>query len=52
MSERIFISYSRKDAEFVLKLTDMHAAGLSTWIDQHDIQTGAEWMASIVKGVA
>jgi formylglycine-generating enzyme required for sulfatase activity len=52
MPERIFISYSRKDSEFVLKLrTDLHSAGLSTWIDQHDIQSGTEWMASIVKGI-
>ena len=48
MPERIFISYSRKDEEFFLKLrTGLHAAGLSTWIDQHNIQSGTDWMASL-----
>ena len=39
-----FISYSRADAEFALKLAnDMRAAGINIWLDQLDIPPGARW---------
>jgi len=39
-----FISYSRTDAEFALKLgKDLRAAGVNIWIDQLDVSPGARW---------
>jgi hypothetical protein len=39
-----FISYSRQDKDFALEFTrEMKAAGLSVWLDQLDIPTGARW---------
>src|SRR5689334_4248397 len=39
-----FISYSRQDKEFALEFArEMRAAGLSVWLDQLDIPTGARW---------
>lgn len=39
-----FISYSRVDSEFALRLArDLKAAGASVWIDQLDITAGAHW---------
>lgn len=39
-----FISYSREDSEFALRLArDLKAAGASVWIDQLDITAGAHW---------
>ena len=39
-----FISYSRQDKEFALEFArEMKAAGLSVWLDQLDIPTGARW---------
>lgn len=44
MDNRIFMSYSRADAEFALKLaSDLKAVGANVWIDQLDIPTGARW---------
>jgi hypothetical protein len=39
-----FISYSRADSEFALKLAqDLKAAGIEVWLDQLDIRPGHEW---------
>ena len=39
-----FISYSREDSEFALRLAqDLRAAGASVWIDQLDIHPGKPW---------
>jgi TIR domain-containing protein/zinc ribbon protein len=39
-----FVSYSRSDSEFALRLaTDLKAAGASVWLDQLDIPPGAPW---------
>ena len=39
-----FVSYSRKDSEFVLRLvTDLRRAGADLWLDQLDITGGQLW---------
>jgi hypothetical protein len=39
-----FISYSRADSEFALRLAqDLKAAGAHVWLDQLDIHAGHEW---------
>jgi len=39
-----FISYSRADGEFALKLAnDLRSAGVNIWLDQLDIPPGARW---------
>ncbi|MBL8296605.1 MAG: toll/interleukin-1 receptor domain-containing protein [Bryobacterales bacterium] len=39
-----FFSYSRDDAEFVLRITkDLRAAGINVWLDQLDIVPGQPW---------
>ncbi len=39
-----FISYSREDSEFALRLAqDLRAAGANVWIDQLDIHPGKPW---------
>jgi len=47
MSERTpaaFISYSRTDSDFVLRLAeDLKGAGASVWLDQVDILPGEHW---------
>ena len=41
---KIFISYSRQDKDFALKLAeDLRAAGVEIWIDQLDIAPGVRW---------
>jgi hypothetical protein len=41
---RVFFSYARADAEFVLKLAkDLRSAGANLWIDQLDIPAGDRW---------
>jgi len=52
MSGQIFISYSRKDQEFVFKLAnDLEARGGRVWLDQADIRGGAQWRQSIANGI-
>ena len=42
--EQIFISYSRKDKEFVTSLEeDLRAANINTWIDLSGIPAGDHW---------
>jgi hypothetical protein len=39
-----FISYSRNDSEFVMRLAgDLKAAGANVWLDQLDISPGQRW---------
>ena len=49
MANEIFISYSRKDADFVRKFfTRLKAAGIDCWIDFEDIQPAARWQQEIL----
>ncbi len=44
----VFISYSRKDSDFVHRLHDRLAAeGKDVWIDWEDIPPVAEWFSEI-----
>ena len=41
---RLFFSYSRADAEFVLRMAgDLRVAGIDLWLDQEDIPPGERW---------
>jgi len=43
-----FISYSREDSEFALRLAeDLKAAGAAAWIDQLDIAPGQRWAQAV-----
>jgi len=43
-----FISYSREDADFALRLAqDLRGAGASVWLDQLDIRPGSMWDSAI-----
>jgi len=45
---KVFFSYARADAEFVLKLAnDLRSAGISLWIDQLDIPAGERWDSAV-----
>jgi YVTN family beta-propeller protein len=49
MKKQIFISYSRKDSEFVEWLTTrLNNKGVSTWIDKAGISVGVEWDTKLV----
>ena len=44
----VFISYSRKDKEFAIRLAaDLEGKGTKVWIDQSGIQAGDQWRKSI-----
>jgi hypothetical protein len=52
MSKDIFISYSRRDQEFVTRLAsdlDQHVTGV--WFDQSAIRAGQRWHDEILEGV-
>jgi hypothetical protein len=43
-----FISYSREDSEFALRLAgDLKAAGAAVWLDQLDIEPGQRWARAV-----
>jgi hypothetical protein len=51
-SAKAFVSYSRADTDFVLRLCqDLRAAGASIWVDQLDIHPGEDWDESIERGL-
>ena len=48
----VFISYSRSDKEFVLKLRDaLEACNHVTWLDLRDIPYTAEWREEIYANI-
>jgi hypothetical protein len=51
-NDRTFVSYSRADSPFAVKLaSDLRANGASVWIDQLDIAAGARWDDAIEEGL-
>ncbi len=45
---RVFISYSRKDGDFALRLHGLlKAAGFDAYLDVHDIAAGEDWRARL-----
>jgi photosystem II stability/assembly factor-like uncharacterized protein len=47
-AQTAFISYSRDDSEFALRLAeDLKAAGAAVWLDQLDIAPGQRWARAI-----
>ena len=52
MAKDIFISYSRRDQEFVTRLaSDLDAQVAGVWFDQSTIQLGQEWHEEILEGI-
>ena len=53
MGDHVFICYSRKDKDFVLKLaTNLKCHGVPVWLDQWDIPSGANWPRAIDKALS
>ena len=49
----IFVSYSRKDSDFVFKIVDsLKGMGLNMWVDKEDIPKGEDWEQKIYRGIA
>jgi photosystem II stability/assembly factor-like uncharacterized protein len=47
-AQTAFISYSREDSEFALRLAgDLKAAGAAVWLDQLDIAPGQRWARAV-----
>ncbi len=47
-AQTAFISYSREDSEFALRLAgDLKAAGAAVWLDQLDIEPGQRWARAV-----
>src|SRR5688500_482301 len=52
MSKDIFISYSRRDQEFVTRLaSELDAQVAGVWFDQSAIQLGENWHDEIMEGI-
>src|SRR5215208_3997850 len=52
MLKDIFISYSRRDQEFVSRLaSDLDAQVAGVWFDQASIQAGQKWHDEIMEGI-
>jgi hypothetical protein len=52
MSKDIFISYSRRDQEFVTRLaSDLNAHVAFVWFDRSTIQPGQKWHDEIMEGI-
>jgi hypothetical protein len=51
--QKIFISYSRKDIDFVRKLAgDLEKAGYDVWWDISDLQGGDDWVRGIPDAIS
>jgi hypothetical protein len=52
VSSYVFVSYSRRDADFVSRLTDdLHRFGIQVWRDVEQISAGADWQEVIGQAV-
>jgi len=53
LGTEVFVSYSRKDADFARQLnTALQEAGKTTWFDQESISTGVDFENEIFKGIS
>ena len=53
MSAFIFISYSRKDSQFISTITArLHRTGYEIWVDMGNIEGGQLWRESIVEAIS
>ena len=51
--QKVFISYSRKDIDFVRKLAgDLEKAGYDVWWDITDLQGGDDWVNTIPQAIS
>ncbi|MBI2333816.1 MAG: TIR domain-containing protein [Chloroflexi bacterium] len=51
-STQAYISYSRRDSEFVQRLAErLKSAGVEIWLDAEQISPGAEWTKEIEQGI-
>src|SRR5512145_956289 len=51
--QKIFISYSRKDIDFVRKLAgDLEKAAYDVWWDLSDLRGGDDWVSLIANAIA
>jgi WD40 repeat protein len=49
---KAFISYSRRDKEFVTKLNEaLDTSGINTWVDWEGIPLSSDWMAEITEAI-
>ena len=49
---KVFISYSRQDADFALKLgKDLKSKGLNIWLDKLDLKSGDNWPEEVEKAL-
>jgi tetratricopeptide (TPR) repeat protein len=52
MKDPAFVSYARKDSDFVRRLVeDLKARGANVWLDQSDIQLGQRWDAEVERAL-
>ncbi len=52
MPFEVFISYRRKDIEFVTRLhRELANRGIVAWFDQESIEVGDQWRSSIAEGI-
>jgi len=52
VNDHVFICYSRKDEDFVLKLAaNLKSRGVPIWLDQWEISSGANWNRTIEKAL-
>src|SRR6266700_2990763 len=51
-TDEVFISYSRKDTDFVRRLDDaLKTRGREAWVDWEDIRPTEEWMQAIYAAI-
>lgn len=49
---KVFISYSRKDKDFVRRLNDsLDAGGVDAWVDWEGIPLSSDWMVEITRAI-
>jgi len=52
VQNRVFISYSRRDADFVKRLyASLAESGVNAWVDWEDIPPSAQWMEEIRRAI-
>lgn len=52
MATDVFISYRRKDSEFVIQLDqELNNRGISAWFDKESIEVADHWRTSIAEGI-